>query len=59
MKLFYMILYFLVCLIDLLKKDKFKGIKNIKVWTDSRNHFRLYEFIYYLFKEVPNFFKEE
>ena len=45
------------CLIDLLKKDRFKGIKNIKVWTDNGNHFRSYEFLYYLFKEIPKFIK--
>ena len=28
------------CLIDLLKKDRFKWIKNIKFWIDNENHFR-------------------
>lgn len=45
------------CLISLLKNNKFKNIKNIKVWTDNGNHFRSYEFLYYLFKEVPKIIK--
>ena len=45
------------CLISLLKSDKFKKIKNIKVWTDNGNHFRSYEFLYYLFKEAPQYIK--
>ena len=35
--------------LNLLKKDRFKGIKNLKVWSDNRKHFRSYEFLYYLF----------
>ena len=45
------------CLLNLLKKDRFKGIKNLKVWSDNGNHFRSYEFLYYLFKEVPKIIK--
>lgn len=45
------------CLISLLKSNRFKKINNIKVWTDNGNHFRSYEFLYYLFKEVPKFIK--
>lgn len=43
------------CLIELLKKDQFRRIRNLKIWTDNGNHFRSYEFLYYLFKEVPSF----
>lgn len=46
------------CLVNLLKTDRFKRIKNIKVWTDNGNHFRSYEFLYYLFKEVPKTIKD-
>ena len=45
------------CLISLLKSDKFKKINNIKVWTDNGNHFRSYEFLYYLFKKAPKYIK--
>ena len=44
-------------LLNLLKKDRFKGIKNLKVWSDNGNHFRSYEFLYYLLKEVPKIIK--
>ena len=45
------------CLLNILKKDRFKGIKNLKVWSDNGNHFISYEFLYYLFKEVPKIIK--
>lgn len=45
------------CLIKLLKRDQFKRIRNVKIWTDNGNHFRSYEFLYYLFKELPKFIK--
>lgn len=45
------------CLVNLLKNNKFKRMKNIKVWTDNGNHFRSYEFLHYLFKDIPNFVK--
>ena len=40
------------CLLNLLKKDRFKGIKNPKVWSDNGNHFRLYKSLNNLFKEI-------
>ena len=45
------------CLVKLLNQDKFRRMKNIKIWTDNGNHFRSYEFLYYLFKELPSFTK--
>ena len=45
------------CLIDLLKKDRFKGIKNIKVWTDNVNHFRSCDILDNLFKMVQKIIK--
>lgn len=45
------------CLIKLLKNNKFRRIRNLKVWTDNGNHFRSYEFLHYLFKEAPKSIK--
>lgn len=45
------------CLIELLKNNKFRRIRNLKVWTDNGNHFRSYEFLHYLFKEAPKSIK--
>lgn len=45
------------CLLKLLKEDKFKRMRNIKIWTDNGNHFRSYEFLHYLFKDLPKTFK--
>lgn len=47
------------CLINLLKSDRCKNIKNLKIWSDNGNHFRSQEFLHFVFNEASKIIKED